>query len=74
MAEKVNEFNIYYTRHKGTSSLYLFIKRSLDIVTTIGVGESINEVDLLRNSDERDNIELDSIAKTVINKAEKGEL
>jgi hypothetical protein len=73
LAEKVNEFNTYYTWHKGISSLYLSIKKSLDSATTIGVGESINKVDLLRDSNKRDNIELDPIVKTVISKAE-GEL
>ena len=42
LAEKINEFNTYYTQYKGISSLYLSIKRSLDGVTTIGIGEFIN--------------------------------
>jgi hypothetical protein len=40
----------------------------------MGAGKSINEVDPLRDSDERDNIELDSIVKIVIGKAEEEEL
>jgi hypothetical protein len=52
----------------------LSIKRSLDSITTIDVGESINEVDLLRDSNERDNTELDLIVKIVIGKAKEGEL
>jgi hypothetical protein len=72
--EKVNEFNIYYTRHKGINSLYLFIKKSLDNITIIDIGESINRADPLRDSDKRDNTELDPIIKTVIGKAEEAEL
>jgi hypothetical protein len=52
----------------------LSIKRSLDGVSTIGVGKSINKVDLLRDSNERDNTELDLIVKTIISKAKEGEL
>ena len=74
LAEKVDEFNAHYTRHKGIGSLYLSIKRSLDGITTIGIGESINRVDPLRDSDKRDDTKLDPIVKTAIDKAKEAEL
>jgi hypothetical protein len=40
----------------------------------MGIGKSINKVDLLKDSNKRDNIELDPIIKTIISKAEEEEL
>jgi hypothetical protein len=42
LVEKVNKFNIYYIQYKGINSLYLFIKKSLDSVTIIGISKFIN--------------------------------
>jgi hypothetical protein len=74
LAEKVDEFNAYYTRHKGISSLYLSIERSLDGITIAGTGESINRADPLGDSNKRDDIELDPIIKTVIGEAKEAKL
>jgi hypothetical protein len=42
LVEKVDKFNTHYTQHKGISSLYLSIEKSLDSATTIGIGKSID--------------------------------
>jgi hypothetical protein len=74
LAEKVDEFNAYYTQYKGISSLYLSIKRFLDGITTAGIGEFINRADPLRDSDERDDTKLDPIVEIAIGEAEEAEL
>jgi hypothetical protein len=74
LAEKVDEFNAHYTRHKGIGSSYLSIERSLDGVTTAGTGESIDRADPLGDSDERDDTELDPTVETAIGEAEEAEL
>jgi hypothetical protein len=68
LVNKVDYFNIYYTRYKGIGNLYIFIEKNIVRATIIRVTESINIVDLLRNSNKRDNIELDLTVKTGTNR------
>jgi hypothetical protein len=67
LVNKVDYFNIYYTRYKGVGNLYIFIKENIVRATITRVIKSINIVDLLGNSNKRDNIKLDLIVETGIN-------